>query len=443
MSSKLKLYYFAPSPAVRSTLLTVAALGLDVELITVDLAKDEQMKPDFLEKNPLHTVPTLEHGDVVIADSHAINAYLVGKFGENDSLYPKDLHKRALVDQRLYWEAGVLFPRLGAVTVPLLEGASRKIDKASADKLLLTYQSLESILERSLYVSGKNLTIADFSVAATFSSANALVPAASNRFPTVHEWFARIQSLPYYSEANQKGLDAHVAIIKSFLSRHRRRTTMSKPKLFYSPVSPAVRSTLLTIAALDLDVDLVPVNLMAGEHLKPEYLKKNPLHTVPTLEDGDFTIFDSHAINSYLVGKYGKNDSLYPQDLRKRAVVDQRLHWDSGVLFPRMGAIVGALLRGGAKTIEKDKADLVVQAYQSLEALLDGHSYVAGDHLTIADFSLVATLSSSNAAIVPVASNTFPKISQWLSRMQALPYYAQANQVGLDMFKGMIQSKLA
>lgn len=69
-------------------------------------------------------------------------------------------------------------------------------------------------------------------------------------------------------------------------------------------------------------------------------LQKNPLHTVPTLEDGDFYLFDSHAINSYLVSKYGKTDSLYPKDLQKRAIVDQRLHFDSGILFPRMGAIV-------------------------------------------------------------------------------------------------------
>lgn len=48
---------------------------------------------------------------------------------------------------------------------------------------------------------------------------------------------------------------------------------MSELKLYYSPVSPAARSTLLTIAALELDVELIVVNLMAGEHLTPQYLK--------------------------------------------------------------------------------------------------------------------------------------------------------------------------
>lgn len=100
------------------------------------------------------------------------------------------------------------------------------------------------------------------------------------------------------------------------------------------------------------------------------------------------------------------------------------------------------MLRGGAKTIEKDKADLVVQAYQSLEILLEGKDFVAGNEVTIADFSLVATVSSCNSAIVPVAANTYPRISAWLSRMQQLSYYKE-NQIGVDQFKGMIQSKLA
>lgn len=41
----------------------------------------------------------------------------------------------------------------------------------------------------------------------------------------------------------------------------------------------------------------------------------------------------------YLVEKYGKDDALYPKDIKKRAIITQRLHFDSNVLFPRGGAI--------------------------------------------------------------------------------------------------------
>jgi hypothetical protein len=53
-----------------------------------------------------------------------------------------------------------------------------------------------------------------------------------------------------------------------------------------------------------------------------------------------FFLYFSHAINSYLVTKYAKDDSLYPIDPFKRAQVDQRLHFDSGVLFARFRFII-------------------------------------------------------------------------------------------------------
>ncbi|KAG8256025.1 hypothetical protein J6590_078407 [Homalodisca vitripennis] len=43
----------------------------------------------------------------------------------------------------------------------------------------------------------------------------------------------------------------------------------------------------------------------------------------------------ARPIMTYLVSKYGKDDSLYPRDLRKRAVVDQRLHYSNDVVYVR------------------------------------------------------------------------------------------------------------
>lgn len=67
--------------------------------------------------NPQHTVPTLDDNGKVICDSHAINAYLVGKYAKDDSLYPKDLYKRALVDEKVNFDLGVLFPVLRSIDV--------------------------------------------------------------------------------------------------------------------------------------------------------------------------------------------------------------------------------------------------------------------------------------------------------------------------------------
>lgn len=114
---------------------------------------------------------------------------------------------------------------------------------------------------------------------------------------------------------------------------------MPKPILYGMYLSPPVRSVLLVAKAIGLDLDFREVNVLSQENKKPEYLEKNPQHTVPLLDDDGKIIWDSHAIATYLIEKYGKDDSLYSADLYERAVINQRLHFDSGVLFVRLIAI--------------------------------------------------------------------------------------------------------
>jgi glutathione S-transferase len=99
-------------------------------------------------------------------------------------------------------------------------------------------------------------------------------------------------------------------------------------KLYYLSVSPPCRAVLLTIRYLKLDVEVITVDLFKGEHLNPEFVKLNPAHQVPVLVDGDFVLCESRAIMAYLVSKYQPGSSLYPTDIYKRAIVDQRLYFD-------------------------------------------------------------------------------------------------------------------
>ena len=92
---------------------------------------------------------------------------------------------------------------------------------------------------------------------------------------------------------------------------------------------------------------------MKGEHLTPEYLKLNPHHTIPTLDDDGFVLYESRAIITYLVDKYAPNSSLYPQDVKKRALVDQALQFDGTTLYPTMGMVVYPAIKLGKQLIDK------------------------------------------------------------------------------------------
>lgn len=66
-------------------------------------------------------------------------------------------------------------------------------------------------------------------------------------------------------------------------------------------------------------------------------LQLNPQHTIPTIDDNGFSLWESRAIMTYFVNQYGKDDTLYPKDPKKRALVDQRLYFDIGTLYARFG----------------------------------------------------------------------------------------------------------
>ncbi|XP_043066725.1 glutathione S-transferase 1-like [Drosophila bipectinata] len=215
---------------------------------------------------------------------------------------------------------------------------------------------------------------------------------------------------------------------------------MGKITLYGIDRSPPVRSVLLTLRALELDFEYKIVDLSAKEQLRPEFLKMNPLHTVPTLDDDGFYLYDSHAINAYLVSKYGKEDSLYPKDLQQRAIVDQRLHYNSSVNTPTGKAITFPILYKNEFQIPKAKIDALEGVYKNLNLFLTDHEYLAGSNLTIADFHVIAWITGM-VVFLEVDANKFPNLASWLKRMKLLPYYEEANGSRIAQVVEFVKSK--
>ncbi|CAG9854861.1 unnamed protein product [Phyllotreta striolata] len=215
------------------------------------------------------------------------------------------------------------------------------------------------------------------------------------------------------------------------------------PALYSIQTSPPVRAVQMCAKAIDLDLKLINVDLLGGEHLTEEYLKKNPQHTVPLLDDDGFLLADSHAIMVYLVSKYAKDDSLYPKDLKKRAIIDHRLHFDSSCLFARGVNISMGLIFFGDKSIDPKKLQGVEEAYGIVEKFLEDSPYVAGDSLSLADISFITTITSWNVSIAPVNAAKYPKITAWIKKMQQLPYYQEINQHPLNVYEKLVKSKLS
>ncbi|XP_038211035.1 glutathione S-transferase 1-like [Zerene cesonia] len=213
----LKLYHYPLSAPSRAALLAIKNIGIPVEVIVIDLMKKEQLSESFTKINPQHCVPTIVDEDgFVLWESKAIACYLVEKY-EKYELYPKDLKRRAIVNQRLYYECSMLYPRMRAINYPILFQGVKEIKQSLKDDLNSQMVFLEQYLSKSKWVAGDNLTIADTAILASIST---MVEVGWDmmEYPNILRWLKDCESIPGYSE-NLEGAKMFGAAVKKNLNQ--------------------------------------------------------------------------------------------------------------------------------------------------------------------------------------------------------------------------------
>lgn len=68
-------------------------------------------------------------------------------------------------------------------------------------------------------------------------------------------------------------------------------------------------------------------------------LQAIPNNSTPMLKDDDLIIWENHAIIAYLINQYRNDDPLYPNDPKKRSLIDEMMYFDSSVLLTRINNI--------------------------------------------------------------------------------------------------------
>jgi len=195
----MKLYFHPLSGNSRRVLLVATHLGVSLERVLVDLTQGEQRGEPHLARNPNGRVPVLEDGDFVLWESRAIMQYLADRT-PGQTLYPTDPRERADVNRWLFWCAAHMAP---ANTVVVLENfvkprTGRTTDPAEVARGEALVAQCASVLDAHLagktWVTQDQLTLADFSLAASFALAEpARIPIAP--YAHLRAWLGRIAAL--------------------------------------------------------------------------------------------------------------------------------------------------------------------------------------------------------------------------------------------------------
>jgi glutathione S-transferase len=174
-------------------------------------------------------------------------------------------------------------------------------------------------------------------------------------------------------------------------------------------LKPSVNNLTVRIFVRAAGLDFEELDVW-GKTTSPEYLAKYPAHLTPMLEAEGLprgVLGESCAIMAYLCNKHGL-DQFYPTDPGERAMVDNAMFYLIGTFYPLLTRATYPKLGfgqypGEVGTSDADD-DLKAKAQGDAEAalaepldvfnsfFLAGRPFIGGDHPSIADIRLAATL---------------------------------------------------
>lgn len=188
----VRIHSFPKSGHAHRAVLFAALIGLDHEVIDVDLAGGANRTPAFLALNPTGQVPVIEDGDVVVSDSNAILVYLATKYAP--AWLPTDPVGAAEVQKFLTLAAGE--QAFGPAAARLVTVFGANIPESFCHTVAERYLTkIDAHMAGRDFLVGDRPTIADVAL----YSYTAHAPeggVALDAYPNVRRLLANVEALP-------------------------------------------------------------------------------------------------------------------------------------------------------------------------------------------------------------------------------------------------------
>ena len=168
-------------------------------------------------------------------------------------------------------------------------------------------------------------------------------------------------------------------------------------RLYHFPLSPFCRKVRLTLKEKRLEAELIEERYWEQS---PDFLRRNPAGKVPVLRIDTRVMSESQAICEYL-DETNAAPALMPRDAEGRYEVrrlcawfDDKFHEEvtSKLLYERVNKKIMGLGYPDSKNV-KAGATRIKYHLDYMGWLLDQRRWLAGDAMTLADFTAAAHLS--------------------------------------------------
>jgi glutathione S-transferase len=197
-------------------------------------------------------------------------------------------------------------------------------------------------------------------------------------------------------------------------------------RLYHFALSPFCRKVRLTLAEKKLEVELVEERYWEPS---PDFLRRNPAGKVPILKMDTRTLSESQAICEYLDDTF-PNPALMPRDPDLRYEVRRICAWFDGkfhdevtskLLYERVNKKVMKRGYPDSKNVKSGAAAIKFHL-DYMAWILDQRRWLAGDQMTLADFTAAAHLSCLDY-ISDVDWHRSATVKDWYAKIKSRPSF--------------------
>jgi len=207
----MKLYMHPVSNASRPVRLFIAENKIPCDEELVDLATGAHLKDPYATLNPNKLVPLLDDDGFKLTESSAILKYLASKYDLPS--YPKDLKKRARVDEIMDWFNTQFYRDYGyGLAYPQMYGHhKRPSDEIQAGTIAWGQEKARNwfkilndswIGPKKQYLVGDQLTIADY-FGASLATLGEVIGCQFSDYPNVERWLNNMRKLESWKKVNE------------------------------------------------------------------------------------------------------------------------------------------------------------------------------------------------------------------------------------------------
>jgi glutathione S-transferase len=201
----IKLHAFPLSPRGFKALFAAHQIGINYEFVRVNFGAGDHRTPSFTAMNPNQRMPVMDDNGYYLWESNAIVQYLASQKPESGYL-PADLKARMDAVKWQFWESSHWDP---TCAIFMFERVVKKLFnrgeadeaelKKGAEMMARNAPILDGQLQKTRYVTGDRLTVADISLAPS------LVAAEESQMPIgdfrgIQRWITEIKALPAWTK---------------------------------------------------------------------------------------------------------------------------------------------------------------------------------------------------------------------------------------------------